>query len=134
MLLTDVLQNPSQEITGQTVSTPLCQQPNETSNQQPPTHSRRAHKFLPARLSTVQLHFQRLLDLYILGLDEFRLSVALSVIFGQDVEGFFSASMSNEPSRGLGHEENKGDLKGGRDELQKGWNTPAPIATHVEGA
>jgi hypothetical protein len=70
-----------------------------------------------------------LADLGDFGLDEQGVRVTFGVVLDQDGCGFFVAVLGDEVARGFREQEDRGNLQQGRADLQKGGQTPGPVAT-----
>jgi len=72
-------------------------------------------------------HFDRILDFRHLELDQFVVSVAASVIFGQGVSSLLDLAVRNEPTGGLREEIEEAQLDDRVCRLQDGGRSPRPV-------
>jgi hypothetical protein len=118
----------------QSISTPLSHQSKEGANQNPTPHTRRPQQVQPANTRGLLLQLQRLLNLDILRFHKLGSFVSFGVILDKYRARFVSATFGDEPPWRFGEEEYESDLEAARDYLQEGWDSPAPVARHLEGA
>ena len=74
----------------------------------------------------VSVQFHLLNDFAVLELNNGRVDVAFSVVFGEDVESFFSAAMGNEPSGRLWEEQDEEHGNAWKKALNQGGRPPGP--------
>jgi hypothetical protein len=73
------------------------------------------------------------LDLVVLELNERVLLVAVGVVVTKGANGIGVTTLGNEPTRGLGSEEDQADLQDGGNTLEDGRDTPRPRILDLEG-
>jgi hypothetical protein len=82
------------------------------------------------------LEFQAecLLDLVILELDRGIIVVSIRVVLAKNVQGLLVSFLGDEPTWGLGDEEDESELDDGWEGLGEGWDSPGPIRGDSLGA
>jgi len=115
----------------QGVAGQLGEEADEDGDVDTATHTGAADKIEPGLLRSLHLSLDGLADLDDFGLDERRRGVALGVVLDQDGSSLLGLVLGDKETRGLGKQEDGGDLENRWADLEKRRQTPSPVAGDV---